>query len=137
MPVALWREGNFAAVLSIGLDRVHADEDGDYPFSQYIDVLVSTGTGWSSTGGAPGSSWPVPYGSRLAGDVPRFTGFAAGYERATEGTLWLLSGTAPIGSSAVRVAFPDGTQVVEAEPVSGAFLVAARDPSAPVELAGL
>jgi hypothetical protein len=124
-------------VLSIDLDHAHASDEDDSPFSQYIDVLVSTPDGWTSTGGVPGSDWPVPYGARPPGEAPCFTGFAAGCQPPGEKPVWLRSGIAPVGATAVRVVFPAGEQVVTVEPVSGAFLVSAPDPSTPAELVGL
>jgi hypothetical protein len=138
VPVAVWRGADLAAVLSVGLDGAHASEEDDSRFSQYIEVLLRTSSGWESTGSAPGSDWPVPYGDRFPCELPRFTGLAAGVGQPGESQLWLRSGIAPVGVARVRAVVAGGQRVeVDAEPVSGAFLVAVPDVHASVELVSL
>jgi hypothetical protein len=133
VPVAVWRGDGIAAVLSIGFDDAHAHDEDECPYSQYIDVVVSTADGWTSTGAA-GSDWRVAYGERPSEGPPSFTGFAAGYRAAGDEQRWLRSGIAPVGVTRVRVVFPTEEHVVDAEPMSGAFLVAAPDPQTRAEL---
>jgi hypothetical protein len=134
VPVAAWIAGDNGAVLIVAFDSVHVSDEGDSPYSQYIDFLVRTPDGWTSTGGLPGSDWPVPYGERLDDTEPRWTGFAAGQTLVDGSVLWLKSGIAPTCATAV-VATGDGHgQVCNVEPVSGAFLVQVPSPDSTVAL---
>jgi hypothetical protein len=135
VPLSVWRRGDIAAVLYVTHDAVHADDDGNARYSQYIEFFHRTAEGWVPGDSVHGSDWPLPYGERPEMTVPAFTGFAAGQPLADGPYVWVRSGIAPRGVVTV-IARGDGWRdECAVEPVSGAFLASAPTSDAEMTLA--
>jgi hypothetical protein len=124
VPVAVWRRGRVGAVLSI----YHDPDDEEEPFSHDIEVLLhdeSSGAWkWHSTGG---SDWPELYGIRPVTGHAALTGFATGAPAPDEdGSIWIVSGIAPVGVERVRVVQGISGEVADVERLTGAFLVSVQ-----------
>lgn len=125
VPVALWHDGDVAAVLVISRDE-HADKECS-GWGQDIEMYSRRDGNWELDSSA-GSCWPVAYSDRHEGIVPKRTGIASGCPGA--GAIrWLVPCIAPEGVSEVRVHAGGRPQLLTVEPTSGAFLVEADEPS--------
>jgi hypothetical protein len=121
--VAVWREQDFAAVMTIwrdpeGDEAADSPDDDSWPYNVDVTQYRRTAGRWRWAGGG-GSDWPVSYGERPADGRPALTGFAFGSD---DGMWW--TGLAPLGVERVRAVMGESVQGVAVEPVTGAFMVA-------------
>ncbi len=118
VPVALWRDGGLAAVLSLTFSP-----GSDAPLWQEISVLRWVDGKWAE-GFSGGSSWPVrqwdrpPRGPRLVA----LTGFSVAAGHGSRPII--VSGVASTAVHLVRVVTDDGSYETLVEPTTGALLFA-------------
>jgi hypothetical protein len=124
VPVALWRDDEVVAVLSIA-HTGPMDYLGKGPsFHGNLYLARRALDGWVVNDGAMGSGWPVAYGERPEGDLPALAGGQAGEEPPDAVAAHFAAGIAPPGMDQVEVDLGGGDLVtVPVEPVSGAFLL--------------
>jgi hypothetical protein len=123
--VAILHDGNRVAVLLVAHDHAHDEptEADRFPLSQYIEVYERQEGEWVEVAGAPGSSWPAPYGRRPTSTNPELTGFVAIQLLPEGGERWLRSGIAPSNATAVEVHAWVESHASEVDPATGAFLI--------------
>ena len=119
VPVARWLSGDVGAVLSL----FHDPNDEVEPYTQDIEILRRGPDGVWMPGTKGGSDWPVKAWGRPTIPRPELSGFASGTALVGGGYLWVASGIAPVGVDQVCVVDGAYDEIVEVEPVTGAFLV--------------
>lgn len=125
VPVAVWHDGDVAAVLVISRgEHPHEECSG---WAQDVDVYIRQGGTWEHDCGA-GSCWPVAYGVRPEGTAPASTGFASAHP-GRGGLRWLVTCLAPKGVTEVVVVSGGRRRTLTPEPVTGAFIVEAEGPT--------
>jgi hypothetical protein len=124
VPVALWRDHEVAAVISIA-DTGPVDYLGKgLPFNGHRYVARRRSGRWVANEGAVGVQWPVAYGDRPVGDLPAVLGSGGGEEPLGAVAAYFAVGIAAFGVESVEVDLGGGDLVtVPVEPVSGAFVV--------------
>lgn len=124
--VTVWRRGTVAAVLFIW----HDPDDDEEPYSQDVEIFEKIDGEWRSLGRG-GSDWPVAFGERPPLGRPALTGYSSGTPDPNGDYLWIASGIAPPGVQRVRLQVEGFDDVVDVEPITGAFLVAVPTPEGP------
>jgi hypothetical protein len=117
-PVALWRDGELAAVLSLTFTP-----GSDVPLWQEISVFRRIDGKWAE-GFSGGSSWPVRQWARppRGPTLVALTGFSVASGHGSRPTI--ASGVASVAVHSVRVWSDDGPDEAVVDPSTGAFMFA-------------